>query len=196
MDRGVKIPASHIHASACVVEEVLWHANSGLLVGWIFFKRRGGSWLGGRDSNPDTVVQRADYRYQYASGRSVSFGFSRRCSLRSVPLRYVRVQRVSLCLRLRRRLVGASEVFRPHLHAFLSDRFPKLHVERRDDDLRTDGLLPRERGRELNGVIAAKRVIPRKCFGSCDERVAHWNPRKIQPLSSERALGFPCIFVR
>ena len=48
-----------------------------------------GKWLGGRDSNPDTVVQRAAHVLRYASVRAVSRHFSRHlfAPLRSALLR-------------------------------------------------------------------------------------------------------------
>ena len=57
------------------------------------------SWLGGRDSNPDTVVQRAVHRFRSASIRFVAFGFS---PSTSAPFRSVSLCSCAVCLSVSR----------------------------------------------------------------------------------------------
>ena len=65
-------------------------------------------WLGGRDSNPDTVVQRAVSGLRFASVRSVLFRFSR-SPLRFAVLRFGALPRnLSLCVSPLRRCCQAT----------------------------------------------------------------------------------------
>ena len=69
-------------------------------------------------------------------------------------------------------------------------------MERGEHDLGADRFLPRQRRRKLNGVVAAKRAIPRQSFSTCDERFGHGNPREVGPVPRERAPGFASILLR
>lgn len=76
-----------------------WTGAGAPLVHWDHVSHRRlremASWLGGRDSNLDNVVQRAVHRLRCASVRAVSVGFPRRPC---IPLRSVSVLAPATCL--------------------------------------------------------------------------------------------------
>jgi len=90
---------------------------------------RGLNWLGGRDLNPDNVVQRALNVFRCALVRSVMLRLSPTAfRFASRPFRSVLVQNVSLCLSIRQAPPSdaATRLLRPHLHARLLRRRPRV----------------------------------------------------------------------
>jgi hypothetical protein len=85
------------------------------------------SWLGGRDSNRDNVVQSADYPFRSASVRTFYQRFSQRCfgPHRSVP---VRPRAVCLTVSQPTQLIAVHQ----NSSAFTAAQYPSVIIELED----------------------------------------------------------------
>lgn len=78
---------------------------------------------------------------------------------------------------------GTRQPLWPRLKSGSRRGLPELTVERRQDHVLANRVLPREGSRQLDGIVPAQSVIPRQRVRPRDERFADGHSRKVRPLS-------------